>query len=103
MSMVIENVRQLRGTVDDYCPKAAEGVHTYDYGPGRCRQVKGAEITMKLGWAVPPTGSALIPRRCILGGGIAHSRARAVPRHGAPRARQRHRGDGVLRPRARPP
>src|SRR5881628_2150785 len=33
MSMVIENVRQLRGTVDDSCPKAAEGKHTYDYSP----------------------------------------------------------------------
>ncbi len=63
MSMVIENVRQLRGTVDDYCPKAPEGVHTYDYSPGRCRQVKDAEITMNLGWAMPPTGSALIMRR----------------------------------------
>jgi acetyl-CoA acetyltransferase len=63
MSMVIENVRQLRGTVDDSCPRAAEGVHTYDYSPGRCRQVKDAEITMNLGWAVPPTGSALIMRR----------------------------------------
>jgi len=63
MSMVIENVRQLRGTVDDYCPRAAEGVHTYDYAPGRCRQVKDAEITMNLGWAIPPTGSALILRR----------------------------------------
>jgi len=63
MNMVIENVRQLRGTVDDYCPRAAERVHTYDYAPGRCRQVKDAEITMNLGWAVPPTGSALIMRR----------------------------------------
>ena len=64
MSMVIENVRQLRGTVDDYCPRATEGVHTYDYSqPGRCRQVKGAEITMNLGWSMPPTGSALILRR----------------------------------------
>jgi acetyl-CoA acetyltransferase len=64
MSMVIENVRQLRGTVDDYCPRAAEGVHTYDYSqPGRCRQVKGAEITMNLGWSMPPTGSALVLRR----------------------------------------
>jgi acetyl-CoA acetyltransferase len=63
MSMVIENVRQLRGTVDDYCPKAAEGVHSYDYSPGKCRQVKDAEITMNLGWAMPPTGSALIMRR----------------------------------------
>ena len=35
MSMVIENVRQLRGTVDDYCPGAAEGKHSYDYAPGQ--------------------------------------------------------------------
>jgi acetyl-CoA acetyltransferase len=63
MSMVIENVRQLRGTVDDYCAGAAEGQHTYDYAPGRCRQVRDAEITMNLGWAMPPTGSALIMRR----------------------------------------
>jgi acetyl-CoA acetyltransferase len=63
MSMVIENVRQLRGTVDDYCPKGTEGVHTYDYSPGRCRQVKDPQITMNLGWAMPPLGSALIMRR----------------------------------------
>jgi acetyl-CoA acetyltransferase len=60
MSMVIENVRQLRGTVDDYCPGGAEGKHSYDYAPGRCRQVKDPRITMNLGWAMPPTGSALI-------------------------------------------
>ena len=63
MSMVIENVRQLRGTVDDYCPRAAEGVHGYDYAPGRCRQVRDPEIAMNLGWAMPPTGSAVILRR----------------------------------------
>jgi len=63
MSMVIENVRQLRGTVDDYCPRATDGVHTYDYSPGHCRQVKDAEIAMNLGWAMPATGSALIMRR----------------------------------------
>ena len=63
MSMVIENVRQLRGTVDDYCPNAAEGIHTYDYSPGHCRQVKDVEIAMNLGWAMPPTGSALILHR----------------------------------------
>lgn len=62
MSMVIENVRQLRGTVDDYCPGAAEGRHSHDYAPGRCRQVKDARIAMNLGWAMPPTGSALILR-----------------------------------------
>jgi acetyl-CoA acetyltransferase len=63
MSMVIENVRQLRGTIDDSCPGAAEGKHTYDYAKGGCRQVKDAEITMNLGWAMPPLGSALIMRR----------------------------------------
>jgi acetyl-CoA acetyltransferase len=63
MSMVIENVRQLRGRVDDYCPQAHEGIHTYDYSEGGCRQVKDAEITMNLGWANPVTGSALIMRR----------------------------------------
>jgi acetyl-CoA acetyltransferase len=63
MSMVIENVRQLRGTVDDSCPGAADGKHTYDYAAGRCRQVRDAEISMNLGWAMPPTGSALIMRR----------------------------------------
>jgi acetyl-CoA acetyltransferase len=63
MSMVIENVRQLRGTVDDSCPGAAEGKHSHDYAPGRCRQVKGAEISMNLGWAMPPLGSALIMRK----------------------------------------
>jgi acetyl-CoA acetyltransferase len=62
MSMVIENVRQLRGTVDDYCPEAADGKHSYDYGPGKCRQVKDPHIAMNLGWAMPPTGSALILR-----------------------------------------
>jgi len=63
MNLVIENVRQLRGTVDDYCPRWAEGVHTYDYAPGRCRQVQDAEIAMNLGWSTPATGSALILRR----------------------------------------
>jgi acetyl-CoA acetyltransferase len=63
MSMVIENVRQLRGLVDDYCPQWQEGIHTYDYAEGKCRQVREAEITMNLGWANPVTGSALILRR----------------------------------------
>jgi acetyl-CoA acetyltransferase len=62
MSMVIENVRQLRGRVDDSCPDWAEGRHTYDYSPGKCRQVKNARVTMNLGWSMPPTGSALILR-----------------------------------------
>src|SRR5919199_3833110 len=42
MSMVIENVRQLRGTADDYCPQWREGIHSYDYAEGQCRQVKDA-------------------------------------------------------------
>ena len=63
MSMVIENVRQLRGLVDDYCPRWQEGLHTYDYAEGKCRQVRDAEISMNLGWANPVTGSAMIMRR----------------------------------------
>jgi acetyl-CoA acetyltransferase len=63
MNMVIENVRQLRGLADDYCPRWQEGIHTYDYSEGGCRQVQNAQITMNLGWATPVTGSALILRR----------------------------------------
>jgi acetyl-CoA acetyltransferase len=63
MNMVIENVRQLRGQADDYCPRWHEGIHTYDYSEGQCRQVRDAEIAMNLGWANPVTGSALIIRR----------------------------------------
>ncbi|MBI2153645.1 MAG: hypothetical protein HYU24_08040 [Candidatus Rokubacteria bacterium] len=63
MNLVIENVRQLRGTADDYCPGWAEGKHSYDYSPGKCRQVEDAEIAMNLGWSTPATGSALILRR----------------------------------------
>ena len=63
MNMVIENVRQLRGTVDDYCPGAADGVHSYDYSEGRCRQVRDANISMNMGWGTPAVGSSLIMRR----------------------------------------
>ena len=63
MSMVIENTRQLRWQADDYCPGWREGVHTYDYSEGGCRQVKEPKISMNLGWAIPATGSALIMRR----------------------------------------
>ncbi len=63
MNMVIENVRQLRGTVDDYCPDWQNGNHTYDCSEGGCRQVPDVETTMNMGWANPATGSALIMRR----------------------------------------
>ena len=62
MNMVIENVRQLRGTVDDYCTGWEQGQHTYDYSEGNCRQVKNVEITMNMGWGTPGVGSALILR-----------------------------------------
>ena len=47
MNMVIENVRQLRHDVDDYCPVGPDGKrqHTYDYREGGCRQVKDCEVT----------------------------------------------------------
>ena len=63
MNMAIENVRQLRGTVDDYCPRWQEGIHTYDYSEGGCRQVKDAKICMNMGWGTPAIGSAMILRR----------------------------------------
>jgi acetyl-CoA acetyltransferase len=65
MSMVIENVRQLRHDVDDSCPVGPDGKrrHTYDYREGGCRQVKRCEVTANLGWAMPGTGSAMVMRR----------------------------------------
>jgi acetyl-CoA acetyltransferase len=65
MSMVIENVRQLRHDADDSCPVGPDGrrQHTYDYSEGCCRQVKGCELSANLGWATPGTGSALVMRR----------------------------------------
>ena len=65
MSMVIENVRQLRGDVDDSCPVSADGrrQHTYQYHEGGCRQVRDAELTANLGWATPATASALVMQK----------------------------------------
>ncbi len=65
MNMVIENVRQLRGDVDDSCPIGPDGKrqHTYDYREGGCRQVKDVELTANLGWANPGTGSAMVMMR----------------------------------------
>ncbi|MXY45935.1 MAG: hypothetical protein F4Y44_02905 [Chloroflexi bacterium] len=63
MNMVIENVRQIRGLVDDYCPNWENGEHSYDYAEGGCRQVPNVNITMNMGWAMPGVGSALIMRK----------------------------------------
>lgn len=66
MNMVIENVRQLRGDVDDYCPVGDDGKrqHSYDYDtPGACRQVKDVNITANLGWAYPAAASSLVMRK----------------------------------------
>ena len=65
MNMVIENVRQLRGDVDDSCPSGPDGkrLHTFDYREGGCRQVQDAELSANLGWAMPGTGSAMVMQR----------------------------------------
>jgi acetyl-CoA acetyltransferase len=65
MSLVIENVRQLRHDADDSCPRDTDGRrrHTYDYRQGGCRQVRKAEVAANLGWAWPVTGSAAVLRR----------------------------------------
>jgi acetyl-CoA acetyltransferase len=62
LSLIIENVRQLRRQADDYCDGCHEGKHTYDYSEGGCRQVKDPEIAMNMGWLNPSRGSALILR-----------------------------------------
>lgn len=63
MNLIIENVRQLRWQVDDYCPRGTEGEHSFDYTEGQCRQVKEPNIAMNMGWAEPSHGSSLILRR----------------------------------------
>ena len=65
MNMIIENVRQLRGEVDDYCPVDDQGrkQHSFDYSGGACRQVPDANISMNLGWAMPGTGSSMVMRK----------------------------------------
>ena len=65
MNMIIENVRQLRGEADDSCPPDGRGQrqHTYEYAEGGCRQVRDANVSMNLGWAMPGTGSSLVMRR----------------------------------------
>ena len=60
MSMVIENVRQLRGTVDDYCPRARRASTRTSTGPAAAARCRDARIAMNMGWATPATGSALI-------------------------------------------
>jgi acetyl-CoA acetyltransferase len=61
VSMVIENVRQLRHRADDACPGWAEGNHTYDRNAG-CRQVKKARIAACLGWGTETMSSSAILR-----------------------------------------
>jgi acetyl-CoA acetyltransferase len=65
MNMVIENVRQLRGDVDDSCSQGTDGKrqHTFDYSEGGCRQVRDVNLTANLGWAMPGTGSAMVMRK----------------------------------------
>lgn len=65
LSLVIENVRQLRHEADDTCPIGPDGkrIHTFDHRPGGCRQVRDAEVSANLGWAYPSISSSLVLRR----------------------------------------
>ena len=65
VSMVVENVRQLRHDADDSCPLGADGrrAHTYDYREGGCRQVRTVNVTANFGWGTPAYGSALVMAR----------------------------------------
>lgn len=65
ISLVIENVRQLRHDADDYCPIGPDGKrrHSHDYSEGKCRQVRDVELAVNMGWAGPQTGSAMVLRR----------------------------------------
>jgi len=65
VSMVVENVRQLRHDADDSCPIDADGrrAHTYDYREGGCRQVRNVNVTANFGWGTPAYGSALVMAR----------------------------------------
>ena len=60
MNMVVENVRQLRGEVDDYCANWQNGEHSHDYSEGKCRALKNPVHTLNMGWAQPATASALL-------------------------------------------
>jgi len=62
ISMVLENVRQLRNMADDFCPDWEHGVHTYDRSKG-CRQFKNPRLAACLGWGSETTSSSLILRR----------------------------------------
>ncbi len=65
VSMVVENVRQLRHDADDSCPLGpdARRMHTYDYREGGCRQVRDVNVTANFGWGTPAYGSALVMSR----------------------------------------
>jgi len=65
VSMVVENVRQLRHDADDSCPLGDDGrrAHTYDYREGGCRQVRTVNVTANFGWGTPAYGSALVMAR----------------------------------------
>lgn len=62
ISMVIENVRQLRHRADDACPDWGEGRHTYDRSKG-CRQLKSADVAACLAWSSETQSSAMVLRR----------------------------------------
>jgi acetyl-CoA acetyltransferase len=65
MNLVVENVRQLRGEADDYCPAGPNGrrAHTYDYRPGGCRQVRDARVSANIVSTTHGSAAGVVLRR----------------------------------------
>jgi acetyl-CoA acetyltransferase len=55
---IVEAVRQLRGDVDDHCPGAGEGSHTYE--PSMCRSARQPQVAMAVTMGPPVGGGSLV-------------------------------------------
>ena len=99
MSMVIENVRQLRGQADDYCPERQTASTPTTTVRGGCRQVRDGQIAMNIGWAIAGHRQRTDHAAVVVSAPIAASRPDPVTYRGWP-SRSTPTGPGTSRPRA---